>query len=233
MLILHTFGPAFSLPDPSPFVTKAELLLKMSGLEFQVKRSDPLRAPKGKLPYLEDGSIRVGDSTLIRFHLESRYGTQFDAHYDERQRAQAWAVEKMLEEHLYFALLWARWMDDHNFWRGPAHFFDPLPRLVRPWLTRWIRSRVKSTLKAQGMGRHRPEEIEELARRDLRAVSVLLGDQAFLLGEEPCGADASLYAFVAGCLCPHFRTPIREAAESLPNLVAYEQRMKARFYPEP
>jgi hypothetical protein len=28
MITLYAFGPAFGLPDPSPFVTKAEVLLK-------------------------------------------------------------------------------------------------------------------------------------------------------------------------------------------------------------
>ena len=34
MITLATFGPAFGLPDPSPFVTKADVLLKISGLRL-------------------------------------------------------------------------------------------------------------------------------------------------------------------------------------------------------
>src|SRR5436190_8140000 len=34
MITLYTFGPAFGLPDPSPFVTKVEVLLKMAGLAY-------------------------------------------------------------------------------------------------------------------------------------------------------------------------------------------------------
>lgn len=33
-ITLFTFGPSFGLPDPSPFVMKAELLLKMAGLPY-------------------------------------------------------------------------------------------------------------------------------------------------------------------------------------------------------
>jgi hypothetical protein len=32
MITLYTFGPYFGLPDPSPFVLKAEILLKMAEL---------------------------------------------------------------------------------------------------------------------------------------------------------------------------------------------------------
>jgi glutathione S-transferase len=35
MIILYTFGPYFGLPDPSPFVMKAEVLLKMANLPFE------------------------------------------------------------------------------------------------------------------------------------------------------------------------------------------------------
>ena len=35
MITLYTFGPAFGLPDPSPFVTKAEMLLKLAGLPYR------------------------------------------------------------------------------------------------------------------------------------------------------------------------------------------------------
>jgi Glutathione S-transferase N-terminal domain len=51
MITLYTFGPAFGLPDPGPFVTKAEVLLKMAGLPYQTDPAGFRRAPKGKLPY--------------------------------------------------------------------------------------------------------------------------------------------------------------------------------------
>jgi hypothetical protein len=35
MIILYTFGPYFGLPDPSPFVMKAEVLFKMANLPFE------------------------------------------------------------------------------------------------------------------------------------------------------------------------------------------------------
>jgi hypothetical protein len=38
MITLYIFGPYFGLPDGSPFVTKAMLLLKFAGLEFSEDR---------------------------------------------------------------------------------------------------------------------------------------------------------------------------------------------------
>jgi hypothetical protein len=34
------------------------------------------------------------------------------------QKAAAWAIEKMCEDHLYLALMATRWLDDANFAKG-------------------------------------------------------------------------------------------------------------------
>src|SRR5205823_1488916 len=78
MITLYTFGPAFGLPDPSPFVTKAEILLKMAALPYRTDSTGFRKAPKGKLPYIDDDGERVADSTFIRLHIEKKYGFDFD-----------------------------------------------------------------------------------------------------------------------------------------------------------
>ncbi|HVY58522.1 MAG TPA: Tom37 metaxin N-terminal-like domain-containing protein [Xanthobacteraceae bacterium] len=124
MITLYTFGPAFGLPDPSPFVLKAEILLKMSGLPYRTDDTGFSKAPKGKLPYIDDDGERIADSTFIRWHLERKHGIDFARGLTPEQNAIAWAFEKMAEDHLYWALLPARWIDDKNFARGPAVFFQ-------------------------------------------------------------------------------------------------------------
>lgn len=231
MITLYTFGPAFGLPDPSPFVTKAEMLLKLAGLSYRIDTSGFKRAPKGKLPYLEDDGMTVADSTFIRWHLEKKYGVDFDAGLTAAERGTAWAVEKMLEDHLYWAILHARWMDDGNFARGPALFFRSVPALLRPLIQAVVRRKVARDLQGQGFGRHAPEEIAAFAARDLGAAAAILSDKPCLMGEQPCGADATLFAFALGALCPLFDTPIRGAVEAQPNLVVYVDRLRAVYFP--
>ena len=78
MITLYTFGPFFGLPDPSPFVMKAEMLLKIAGLKYETSTRGFRNAPKGKLPYIVDGETLVADSTLIRLYLEQQHGIDFD-----------------------------------------------------------------------------------------------------------------------------------------------------------
>jgi hypothetical protein len=48
MITFYAFGAAFGLPDASPFVMKAEILLKMSGQPYQVNTKGLFKSPKGK-----------------------------------------------------------------------------------------------------------------------------------------------------------------------------------------
>jgi hypothetical protein len=154
MITLYTFGPYFGLPDGIPFVINAMLHLKFAGLVYSEDRGGYGKAPKGKLPYINDGGLIVADSTFIRFHIEKKYGFDFDAGLDAAQKATAWTVEKMCEEHLYWALVASRWIDDANFAKGPAQFFKVVPMPFRPIVQRLIRRKVKNTLKLQGFWRH-------------------------------------------------------------------------------
>ena len=231
MITLYTFGPFFGLPDGSPFVTKAMILLKMAGLAYAEDRNGLMRAPKGKLPFIDDDGERIADFTLIRLYLEKKYGFDFDAGLSGEQKALGWTVEKFCEDHLYWHIICDRWLDDANFVRGPAHFFDAAPAPARPLLRALVRRKVRRDAWGQGLARHRAAERAALARRAVASLGALLGDKPFLTGETPCGADATLGAFVLGVLCPTFASAAREQAERTPSLVAYGERVRQTWFP--
>lgn len=232
MITLFTFGPAFGLPDASPFVIKAEMLLKLAGLPYQAKRGNVRRAPKGKLPYLDDMGRVVADSTLIRWHIERTYHVDFDEGLTPAERGTAWAVEKLLEDNLYWAVARVRWLEGDNFERGPAQFFNVVPTPLRGMVKALVKRRVRQMLWSQGLGRHRVEDMTEIAVQGVTSVADILGDKLYLMGDRPCGADATLFAFAASLQSPVFDTPIRAAAESHANLQAYLARMRTQFYPD-
>jgi len=231
MITLYTFGPYFGQPDGSPFVIKAMILLKMAGLAFQTRKAAPFKAPKGKLPFIEDGGRKIADSTFIRLHIERQYGFDFDVGLTPAQKATGWALEKLCEDHLYWLILTERWLDDANFVNGPAHFFDPMPAPIRPIIRTLVRDAVKKASLAQGLYRHTPEERRELARRGLETAAILLGDKPFLFGDAPKGADATLGAFAMAARCPTFSGAAREEIEKLPDLLGYAQRIEERYFP--
>lgn len=231
MIKLITFGPMFGMPDPSPFCMKAMALLKIAGLEYSQEAGDPRKAPKGKIPWLDDDGLKVPDTTLIRMHLEKKYNVDFYPGLSEEEKSVAWAFEKMCEEHLYFSAVYDRWMIDANFDKGPRNFFNIVPTLLRPLVVAQVRRSIKRDLHGHGMGRHSHAEVVEFARRDIDAIAGYLGDKPYFMGEQITGADAVIHAFVAAGLVPLFDGPIRQAALAHPNLVAYVTRLNEHWYP--
>src|ERR1700751_2094812 len=232
MITLYGFGAGFGLPEISPFVTKTEVQLKMAGLSYRKEKAKPPASPKGQLPYIDDEGQSIADSTFIRAHIEQKYGFDFDAGLSRPERAQAWAFERMIENHVYWGLVGARWVDPNNFARGPAHFFDGAPEERREKLREDAQFRVAENYLLSGLGRHAPDDDVDLALRSLLALSVQLGDRPYLMGDAPCGMDATAFGALAGILTPFFSSHLRRRAEEFENLTAYVERMMARYYPE-
>ncbi|THD62221.1 glutathione S-transferase family protein [Phenylobacterium sp.] len=228
MIVLSTFGPLWGVPDPSPFVIKTEVQLKMSGLAYRTERWRPTEGPKGKVPFIVDGPEKIGDSVFIRDHLQWTYGIDLDAGLSPRERALGWTVERMMEDHVYWAIVYARWAVRENFDKGPSIFFAGAPEEVREAAF----ERMGQVLHGQGFGRHSLEEVADLAGRSFAAAALLLGEGPYLAGKTMGGADASLFAGVAAAAAPHFDSPVRDAVLQHPNLIAYRDRMMARFYPQ-
>lgn len=226
MIVLYGFGPLFGLPDPSPFVVKTLTQLKMAGVPFRFARASPSDAPKGKIPFIRDGETVLGDSVFILDHLRRAHGVDLDGWLTDEQRGVGWGVERMLEDHLYWAIVRERWTEDANFEKGPAQFFAGAPEGVK----REGQAGMARTLKGQGFGRHGRDEVMDLATRDFAAAAALLGDKPFLFGQRPSGFDATLFAFTASAAAPFFDTVMREAVERHPNLVAYQWRMMDRYF---
>ena len=231
MITLYTFGPYFGLPDASPFVMKGEMLLKLSGLPYEARPRGLRKAPKGKLPYIRDGDTVVADSTLIRLYLEQKYSIDFDRDLPARERGTAWSVEKMLEDHFYWLLVYWRWVDDANFDRGSRVYFQRAPALIRPLAIYMVRRKVRANLRAHGLGRHSEQETTVMANRAIDALAAIHGDNRYFLGSTPCGADATVFAFLASALTSNCLSPLRDRVLATPNLKAYCERMMQEFYP--
>jgi glutathione S-transferase len=232
-IILHRFGPFLGAPDSSPFVIKTMMLLKLAGLAYHDVSGNPFRAPKKLLPYIEDEGATVADSTLIRLHIERKYGLDFDATLSAEQKAIAWAVERMCEDHLYFAMLDARWSDPTAFRKGVGTMFGMVPAPLRPLAKVMLRRANAARLHGHGLGRHAKADIAMLATRDIDALASLIGDKPYLIGDKPCGADAFVFAIVTSILTPPLDGALQAAMRSHTNLVAYRDRLTHEFFPEP
>ncbi len=233
MIQLYQFAPAFGLPNASPFCMKLETYLRMAALPFEIPRFKLQQlqgAPKGKMPYIVDGSRTVSDSSLIIDYLKSTYGDPVDGWMNTEQRAMALAWQRLLEEHLYWAAIHTRWIEAQGWALTRPAFFAGLPAPLAWIVPPLARRGMAKALHSQGMGRHSREEIHALGCRDLTALADFLGDKPFLMGGQPCSLDAVAYGFLANLLWVPLESALKLHAQTYPQLERYCQRMKSRYY---
>lgn len=217
----------------SPFALKLETWLRLAEIPFTIEETVRLaRMPKGKLPCVRDGGLLLADSSRIIAHLKATRGVDPDAGLSDRQRAEATALQRLIEEHLYFLILWARWLDPEGWPVMADAVFGRVPALLRPIARRLLRDRVRRLLDLQGLGRHGPDELEDLARDDLLALSLHLGDRPFFMGEQLTTIDAVAFGFLANILFVPVEGRLKRVALGFPNLVAFCEAMEAGIYGE-
>lgn len=229
MIELLQFPPAFGLMNASPFCMKVEVFLRLGGLPYRcVNQALPMKMPKGKLPALRDGGALIPDSQTIIEYLQRQYGTQLPPALRGPEPAADLPLRRMIEEHAYFALLWLRWIDNDGWALTHAAFFGSMPAPLRAVVPGLVRRKIGRDLMGQGIGRHRKAEISACAASDLGALEAALGRRLFFGGDAPSALDATIYAYLANVLWVPLESPLKAAAQGLPALVAYAERMRKR-----
>jgi hypothetical protein len=93
-----------------------------------------------------------------------------------------------------------------------------------PEFVKAVVDNILGELHGHGMGRHTTDEIENVGRADLTALSNFLGDKPYLLGR------ATGYSFVAHVIQPDYDSRMKKFIKTLPNLTGYWERLTSRLY---
>lgn len=238
MISVHGYVPAWGLPDISPYVTKVVNYMTMAGIPFEWKAQDLATlgtdSPTAKLPYIIDDGVQVNDSTRIIQYLQEKFGDKLDTHLSATDKAIGLAFQRMVEEFTYWSgVIEPRWPTVERFEiyvpyivGGPK--LSELPQEVQDALLAF-REKIHDEHLKQGMGLRPHEDIVKCLQEDLDALSTFLGDKPFFMGEEPTSFDATIYSTFRHVADVPWDWAGRDYARSKANLVAYADRMRARF----
>ena len=232
MLILYQFERTWGNPNLSHFCCKTETYLRMAGIEHEIRTTLPLSAPKGKLPYIRDGKLKLADSRFIIRHLQTTY-RNLDEGLSPEEAALSLAMQRLIEEHLFWVTMYSRWQYTHANWQANKKaVFGVLPPVVRDVVALIYRRRIRRQIHGHGMGRHSPAEIFELGMMDLDALSDCLADKPYFLGDRPTTLDASAFGFLINTIgCP-IESPLKEYGLTRSNLKNYVERIREQYYPD-
>lgn len=232
---LFALGTGWGVPFPTsaPFPLKLGTWMRMAGIDFEwVEENNTAKGPKGKSPWIEYGDVRMGDSSLIIEHLTERFGiADFDAGLTPQQKAVSTAVQRMLEEHYHQCFEHQLFFGEGSDARKRA-FAAMMPPVVGSLIIPMVVRSFAKQLHARGMGRHPDAVIVQQGRQDLDALEALLGDNAYFHGAEPTSIDAVVFGFLGVTVYVEGENPLYSYAASRPRLMAYCERMRARYFPE-
>ena len=233
-LIVYHLPGRWGLPSVSPFCLKLDAFLQMTGIPHEaVTAATPFGGPKGKAPWVILDGETLGDSSLIIERLKTVYNVDPDQHLSRTARGTAVAIERLIEENLYWAMVFDRWCRPENWDILKNSILGDIPQPVRALLAPFARRSVKKQLEGQGMGLHSKKEIAAIAARDIKALSEMLAGQSYFFGELPCLTDATVYSLLANIYHVDFSSPMKAMIEDAQNLVPFITRFKAAHYPDP
>jgi glutathione S-transferase len=233
MIVLHQFARTWGIPNLSQFCVKTETYLRMAGLPYELVESLPLKAPRGKLPFIVDQGQKIADSRLIEIYLKSAYGDPLDAHLTATEKGIAKAFQRLLEEHLYWVGMMSRWhYTEANWQTNKQAIFHPLPPVACDLAAAAYRLRIIGQIKGHGLGRLSQDEAFKLGAEDIDALADFLADKTYFMGDKPSSLDTSAYGILVNTLgCP-IESPLKNHALGKSNLLEYCKRMQAQYFPE-
>ncbi len=227
MITLYTLPTAFGLRNPSPFCLKIEMALTHLNIDFDIETvADPRKAPKGKMPWLVDGEV-IPDSELILEHLDKKTNGGLFGDLSAQELAIGTAFTRLAEDHLYWMIVAARWLDDEWFKVVKKDFFGDLPAPIGWLASTMARKQMRQTYNLHGLGRHSFEEQKNFARRDLEAIVAQLStSSSYIAGDRLTVFDFAVVGMLTGLMDNQPATWVSEIANEMTELRDYIERVQ-------
>jgi len=240
MVYLFQFTRSPQIPSISPFCLKLESWLKLHGIKYQnIDHKCKFRSRKGMLPFVELNGDEIADSNMIIETLAAKFDKEMPAQLSQDQKNVQHAMIAMVENHLHWTIVHWRSKDVDNTLKGYQLNLQtaigskaPASLLNFYFKYTFCRKGLKK-VKAHGLGVHTAEEIEQFGKKDLQALSEMLGDKEFFFGDEPAMLDLVVYSHVAQLVMieKDYPCPLRDYLEAdCKNLVGLVNRMKDRCW---
>ncbi|KAL1116977.1 hypothetical protein AAG570_004305 [Ranatra chinensis] len=199
------------------------------------------RSKKGLLPFVELNGEEIADSAVIIKELSQKFSRDLDVALDNAQRNVSHAMISMIENHLFWVVMWWRTKHPDNIIRGYKmnlqHALGTrIPNGILNFFFKFSYGRKGlKKVKAHGIGVHKPEEIMEFGQNDLKVLSEMLADKPFFFGDDPTTLDVVAFANLAQIyfIEKDMQYQLQEyMLEHCANLVGHVNRMKERCFPD-
>ena len=233
-LRVFTFAPGWGLPSVGPFALKLLAWLDHHGIAYRQEfENRSHRGPMCKSPWIEQGTLRMGDSDTIIRHLAAQRGLPDPTHCDTARQARNLGLRLAYEERFHQILEWELFVHPAGRREMRSMIRAQTPPLIGPLVFAAMARHFGRQLHARGIGRLEPATIAEEGCRLLDALALCLADGDGWLDEDGPGmTDFAVWGQVAPMLCWPMPTPVADHAKAIPILRAWHDRMLAPRAPD-
>lgn len=224
MLILKQTTVEFDGINASPFCAKVELFLNYYQIPFKIEAALPMHGPYKKIPFVEYQGETIGDSELILQRLIKDYG--IDLGLTEAQLATGRSWQQLLEQHLYWVIVYNRWVPEDSWQKLEDAFFSGLKWPLRPIIAKQSRKLAQKNLYSQGMGRFSLEQVVQAGRADLKALSAHLSVNKYICGQTFSYFDLIAYATIKNINNQQMKIALTAVIQEFQALLDYQRRIE-------
>ncbi|MBP9742652.1 MAG: glutathione S-transferase family protein [Burkholderiales bacterium] len=232
MLKLYQFPAPKGFPNFSPYCVKVETYLKMTNTPYEnVFTLNLSKSPKKLMPYIElDGEI-ISDSSFIIEKLVKLHGNILEEWLTPQQQALSIVLQRLLENHLLPIMMYFRWTYPGGWSQFREIIFHKAPTLVKIFFGWRISRKITKRLQnGHAVSNFSVDELLDRAKKDLEALSTLLGDQQFILGDKASTIDGLMLGVIGGIACVPVETPLKTLACQYQNLTQHSMRLLNTYY---
>ncbi|KAM3721637.1 Uncharacterized protein ACO02O_09402 [Dirofilaria immitis] len=233
---LVQFPRSGCIPSLSMFALKLETWLRIAKIPYSnISNEFTIFSSKKQIPFIELNGRQIPDSNHCIEHLTRVFKIDLDERLNAMEKAQSRAFTYLLEESIRWIVIYNR--AKNNKFMATEEGFIRHFRGVKKVFFQYIfveqfRKKIWKLCYWQGIGRHTANEVESIAKKDLTALSIFLGDKRYFFGSAPTTLDAIAF----GNLTQVFYTPMntdilrKYMEENTPNLVSFIQQMREMYW---
>ncbi|MFZ9036173.1 MAG: glutathione S-transferase family protein [Francisellaceae bacterium] len=233
MIELYQFPPMYGIPNASPFCMKLESYLKAQNIDYETHNTvDLKKSPTEKMPYIKLNGQYYSDSCKIINMLEADSPSPMQEGMTELQHSLTLAYARLCEEHLYWVLVYSRWIDDdsRNSWYDDLASGIKVPGFVFKLVYKSLVRNARKQLEGQGLGRHKKDAIYHFADADLHAISIFLAGKNYFFNDRASLLDHIVYAVMTSIFSTPWDCVLKQKALQYPNLLAHTERMLKQLF---
>eukprot|EP01084_Bolivina_argentea_P223778 378563_1 len=199
-VVLHLFPRWKYGLNFSPFNAKIEAIFRLCKVPYIVHYGFTLSPKQKQSPWMHHRGQSIGDSQFIYQYIirnkdkypEFKNVIDPDINLTKKQKATAHSFRTMLEEGLFFILLYFWWV------QHPTDVADAV--FKQHWdknFVNVVNQFYKTKLWHQGIGRHTKDDIFEIGTKHINAIFDFMGnDETFFFGDTMTSIDCTIYSFL-------------------------------------